>query len=185
MAAPKLILTLGAKRLLAGLTLLAAVGAGIGLYLFEGGYDVAAAQHDGQAFTWVVHGVMIHSVKARAAKTPAPAAFTPAQVQAGFEIYDRDCAVCHGGPGVGRAAWVAGMNPTPPYIIDSARHWSASDLRLIVGDGVRMTAMPAWRGTLTEAQVWDVVGFLEALPDTSPDAYARRRGARKPTGPTA
>ena len=185
MAALKPILTLGAKRLLAGLALLGVLGAAIGLYLFEGGFDVAASKPDGQAFTWAVHSVMIHSVEARAAATPAPRAFTPDQVQAGFEIYDRDCAVCHGAPGVARASWVSGMNPTPPYIMDSARHWSASDLGRIVRDGVRMTGMPAWRGTLTPAQVWDVVAFLERLPDTTPQAYARRRLAQKAPRPGA
>jgi hypothetical protein len=96
--------------------------------------------------------------------------------------------MCHGGPGVERGKWVDGMTPTPPYLLDAARVWSRRDLYWIVGNGVKMTGMPAWRATRPDAEVWDVVGFLEVLPCLSASDYRRLRqsGGKPPTPmPTA
>jgi hypothetical protein len=42
---------------------------------------------------------------------------------------------------------------------------------------VKMTAMPAWSAVRTDAEVWDLVAFLETLPYISPPTYARMRAA--------
>jgi hypothetical protein len=67
------------------------------------------------------------------------------------------------------------MTPTPPYLEDAARRWRPEELYWIVGQGVKMTAMPAWGETRSNGQVWDLVAFLEALPDLTTADYARMR----------
>src|SRR5581483_6083434 len=110
----------------------------------------------------------------------APSAFTPAQVLQGAALYDRNCVSCHGAPGVARADWTNGMTPSPPYLIDAPRRWSRPELYWIVSNGVKMTAMPAWSETLSHAQLWDVVAFLEAQPYLSSQDYARMKCFRRP-----
>ena len=45
----------------------------------------------------------------------------------------------------------------------------------IVGQGARMTAMPAWSESRSDAQLWSLVAFLEAMPYLTPFEYARMR----------
>lgn len=164
---------LGALAALAGMGL-------VGLVVVEAGlFDTRASTPHGPLVAWATHTTMLRWV-ATHAPAGAPARFTTAQVQAGFRDYEAACVACHGGPGVNRAGWTAGLNPTPPYLLDSARRFSPSELHLLVSDGVKMTAMPAWRATRTDAQVWDLVAFLEALPAISPAQYAQMRRTLQP-----
>ena len=165
---------------LGALTVLAAagvVGAGV---VWGGLFDARASTPHMPGFGWATHRAMISSMARGAAGVTAPARFSQAKVLAGFADYDASCAVCHGGPGVARAPWVEGMNPPPPYLIDAARHWRPEELYLIVGQGVKMTGMPAWTFRRTDAQLWDIVAFLEALPKTSPAEYQRLRQSQVP-----
>jgi mono/diheme cytochrome c family protein len=118
---------------------------------------------------------MIHSVRREAGKLPPPPQFTTADVQAGAEIYDANCAACHGAPGMARAPWTGGMTPTPPFLLDAAHQFTPNELYWIVRHGVKMTGMPAWEQTLSQREVWNVVAFLTALPNMSADAYLRAR----------
>lgn len=162
--------------LAAGVVLgLAAVGAS-GLSVIEFGlFDATATKSHAPLVAWATHSAMIHSVRVRAAGIIPPARFTGAEVLAGFADYDSKCAMCHGGPGVGRATWVSGMTPTPPFLVDAANQWTPAQLDFIVRDGVKMTAMPGWRTTMSEGQIWDLVAFLEALPYLSAGDYANMR----------
>ena len=166
----KFVLGLAAAGLIAALAALAVIE--------TGAFGVAASTPHGALLAWATHTTMIHAVAHDAADQTAPPGPTAAQVEAGFTLYDRDCVACHGGPGVARADWVAGMNPSPPFLLDAARHWSRGDLHWIVGNGVKMTGMPAWRESRDQAQIWDLVAFLQALPYVSPAAYAAMRRAQ-------
>ncbi len=93
--------------------------------------------------------------------------------------------MCHGGSGVARAAWVQGLTPTPPYLLDAPRRWTPAQLYWIVGQGIKMTAMPAWRLTRTQGEAWNLVAFLEILPYLSARDYARMRAADTAIAPSA
>ena len=153
------------------------IGLGALVVIEFGLFDTTATKPHGAVVAWVTHDAMIRSVEMRSARIKAPASFTQAQVIAGFGEYDGKCAVCHGGPGVPRQTWVSGITPTPPYILDSARHWTPAQLNFIVAEGVKMTAMPGWRTTLSDAKVWDIVAFLEVLPNTTANQYAAMTAA--------
>jgi mono/diheme cytochrome c family protein len=139
-------------------------------------YDVRATRPHNAFVAWATHTTMIHSVQLRAGQTP-PLQITPAEVQAGLRLYDAHCAVCHGAPGVSRAAWVSGMTPTPPYLIDAAHRWTPAQLHFIIAGGVKMTGMPGWSTTLTDREVWRLVAFVEVMPYVSRQDYQRMRAA--------
>lgn len=148
-----------------------------GLVVIEDGLFPATAITPHDPLTgWATHTAMIRSVRRDAATgTAAPSTVTPAEVAQGFRLYDQHCVMCHGGPGIARAGWTAGLTPTPPYLLDAARRWTPAELHVIVGDGIKMTAMPAWRLTLGERDTWSLVEFLEALPFISPERYRQLR----------
>ncbi len=124
---------------------------------------------------WATHTTMIRSMQRRARGVQAPARFSAAQIEAGLRLYDTHCAMCHGAPGAPRASWTTGMTPTPPFLLDAARRWTPAQLQVIVADGVKMTAMPAWSTTLSPDEIWDIVAFLEGLPGVSATEYAEIR----------
>jgi mono/diheme cytochrome c family protein len=178
------------KPLLAGLLLgwasgLAALGIGAAIMIGFGLYDVSATTPHMPWFGWLVHRTMIRSVKVRATEM-APRSFTQAQLTRGFQLYESHCAVCHGGPGISRARWVDGLTPTPPYLLGAARQWSPSQLHFIIANGVKMTAMPGWKLTLSGQDIWSLVAFTQGLRGMSQRTYLRMRAAQtKPKPPAA
>ncbi|MEO9133208.1 MAG: cytochrome c [Sphingomonas sp.] len=150
--------------LLGGLGALATVEFGL--------YDTAASQPHNKIVSWALHQAFEQSV-ARRAGSRSPPAFTQARVISGFKQYQADCMMCHGGPGVARAAWVKGLEPTPPFLLDSGQRLSPAQLDYILEDGIKMTAMPAWGETRSKDQVWNLVAFLKALPGISPAQFAQ------------
>lgn len=164
----------------------AIVAAAAALTVIEAGlFDARAITPHRAVVGWAAHTAMIHAFQRYSADIEAPSRYTVPQIQAGFSIYDTHCVMCHGGPGVSRAAWTTGLTPTPPFLVDAARQWSPAELRVIVGDGVKMTAMPAWSTTLDDRQLWEVVAFLEAMPGLSATDYARMRATRIASDPRA
>jgi len=140
-----------------------------------GWFDVAASSPHSRLVYWITHTTMVRSVQAQSRSVVAPRRFTAAQAARGFRAYDGECVMCHGGPGVPRAAWVSGITPTPPYLLDAAREWTPSQLKIIISNGLKMTAMPAWNVRHPDAQSWDIVAFVEQLRGMTPARYAQMR----------
>jgi mono/diheme cytochrome c family protein len=59
-------------------------------------------------------------------------------------------------------------------MIQVAREWPAKEIFWVVRNGIKMTAMPAWRFRMTDSELWDVVAFAEMLPKLSPADYQAR-----------
>jgi mono/diheme cytochrome c family protein len=160
----------------AGILSSAAVAIGLAVWMiFGGGFDASASKQHLRPVAWASHTAMRNWVKKQAKDVRPPESFTQAHVKAGAREYEQRCIACHGGPAVPRAKWASGMIPTPPYLIDTSRHWSTAELYVIVHDGIKMTAMPAWGELEPDDNLWNVVAFLEALPGMSSDEFARMR----------
>jgi mono/diheme cytochrome c family protein len=158
---------------------LASVGAVV--FAYSGIYDVAASRRDPAVVRWLLHTTMQNSVEKRAAKVQVPADFSPNDPQTlkvGFEHYNEMCTVCHGAPGVEPGEAHAGLNPKPPSLVDRAREMSPKQLFWIIKHGVKMTGMPAWGPTHSDAKIWAMVAFVKHLPDmTAADYRAMREQA--------
>lgn len=161
---------------LAGSVLIGAAMGVAGLCMVEfGWFAVGASSPHSRLVYWVTHETMLHAIQAQAKFVTPPRRFTRAQATRGFRIYNSECVMCHGGPGVPRASWVSGVTPTPPYLLDAARQWTPSELKIIIANGLKMTAMPAWNARHPESQTWDAVAFLEQLRGMPAAEYARMR----------
>jgi len=147
-------------------------------FIKSGIYDVGAAHPHTKLTEWMTHETMIHSVRRHAAKVDPPASFTPSQVAAGFCEYESHCVACHGASAIPRERWVSGQEPSPPYLLDASQRFDRAELFWIVDHGIKMTGMPAWRGTMSEQEIWNTVAFLEAMPKMDSQDYARWRAAR-------
>jgi mono/diheme cytochrome c family protein len=160
---------------LAGLPLAAAGG---WLFVKSGLFDVGAANPHTKFTEWLTHETMIRSVRRHARGITAPARFTPAEVVSGFCAYETHCVACHGAAAVPRQRWADGMEPAPPYLLDATERWKPRELFWIARNGIKMTGMPSWRNSMSDAQIWDVVAWLEASRRLPPQTYVewRREG---------
>ena len=80
----------------------------------------------------------------------------PDRVQAGHEVYDQYCAVCHGDQGGG----TVGPNLTDDHWIHGG---TPLDLHRIVVEGVPAKGMAAWGNQLGPTRVQNVVAYMLTL----------------------
>ena len=146
-------------------------------YVKSGVYDVGASSPHTKFTEWITHETMIHSVQSHADGIVEPAKASSAQVRRGFCEYETHCVACHGASAVAREHWVTGLEPAPPYLLDVTQHFRPRELFWIAKNGIKMTAMPAWRNSMSDEQIWDVVAFLEAMPKMDSQQYVQWRSA--------
>ena len=107
---------------------------------------------------------------APATPAPVPAEYAgmtsplgPDAAAAGAEIYKVNCESCHGPKGYGDGPAGAALDPTPknlteltPLVGDDFLYWR-------VNTGKEGTSMVAWKGVLTDEQIWQVVAYVRIL----------------------
>ena len=141
--------------------------------IWTGAYNVAATDAHLAPVRYALDAAMANSVRAHA--DAEPPALDAAAADRGFDAYDGMCVQCHGAPGVEAAAWARHMKPQPPDLSEHAAHWSAPELFWIVRHGIKMSGMPAFGPTHEEAELWDLVAFVQRLPAVDAEDYAERR----------
>ncbi|HEX4227768.1 MAG TPA: cytochrome c [Bryobacteraceae bacterium] len=89
---------------------------------------------------------------------------------AGVKIYRTHCAVCHGLPGQPPTALSKGMFPKPPELFKGkgVTDDPAGETYWKVANGIRLTGMPGFTGTLSGTEIWQV-SLLLAHADKLPD----------------
>lgn len=101
---------------------------------------------------------------------PSPAADDAAgddgERVSGRAVFTANCATCHGDGGTGNGPAAVGLEPPPPDLTDGS--WTTSDgsldaIRNTIENGSPGTAMIAWKGTLTQAQIDAVARYVHEL----------------------
>lgn len=160
----RIAIVLGALILLAGAGALGAIALGLP--------DVAATTPHWKITRWVLSTAMENSVHRRAADIAVPGDLDdPARIRVGADRYAEMCVDCHAAPGVEAGEVADGLLPAPPKLAEVAGEWSPAELFWITDHGVRMTGMPAFGPTHSDAKIWDLVAFLRQLPRMSPAEY--------------
>ena len=102
----------------------------------------------------------------------APVAADETNLVAGAKIYKDQCAVCHGLPDQPPPAIADSMFPHAPLLFKgkgvtddppAESYWKAAN-------GIRLSGMPAFKGALTDTQLWQVaqtVATADKLPDSA------------------
>jgi mono/diheme cytochrome c family protein len=84
----------------------------------------------------------------------------PAALAAGKKVYADNCAGCHGGA-KGPSDWGAkGLYPRAPQFVQEGTDVNANEAYAAIRDGVRYSGMGAWRGQLSDQQMWQVANFV-------------------------
>lgn len=98
---------------------------------------------------------------ADAAKKPNPVSATADSLTQGQDIYQQNCLVCHGAKGEGDGPGGAGLQPPPANLKVMAPQHPDGDLAWKIAEG--RGAMPGWKSSLSEQDIWHVVNYIKGM----------------------
>lgn len=89
----------------------------------------------------------------------------------GKAVFQSHCSVCHGPDATGNGPAASGLDPQPANLRSpQTQQKTSAQLRGIVQNGIKGTAMTAWKGVLSDQQIDHVVAYIKSL---SPRSRAR------------
>jgi cytochrome c553 len=158
------------------------IGAGGGVFAvillaLSGVLGVAASSQPFALTEWFFHTAVRQSVTLRSLDVAVPPLADDAMVRRAAGHYDLVCATCHGSPAGPRDAFARHLVPRPPGLVDQMAHWRPpARIFWTVKHGIARSAMPAWADQLRDDEVWDMVAFLDRLPELTAADYDRLAG---------
>lgn len=104
-------------------------------------------------------------------RTPPPGLLADsAQVAAGKSLFREKCATCHGKPDEGRSPRADFFQPPAPDFRESRYrqsdpaylYWRIETGKTVEPYAGQGSVMPPWGATLSEAEIWQLVAYLQA-----------------------
>jgi thiosulfate dehydrogenase len=141
------------------------------------GYAPVAASAPPLPFEGKLTMMALHARVDKEAPKEVPLQATEANLVAGVKLYREYCAMCHGTTGEPKTAIAKGMFPSPPQLFHGEgvtddppgeTFWKAAN-------GIRLTGMPAFRGSLSDDELWQVslaLANADKLPQSAKDILA-------------
>ena len=139
-------------------------------FVWSGRYNIAADDHHSAIVLAALEKLRERSIAYRASGIEVPDLQDPLKVVDGADRYATLCVGCHLAPGVTTSEIRPGLYPHPPNLAQG-KVLDAQRAFWVIKHGIKMSAMPAWGKTLSDAQIWDLVAFLRKLPDMSETTY--------------
>ena len=120
---------------------------------------------------------VLSSFRQRGKDVQNPLPVTEENLRAGRELYEKQCAFCHGLDGKGQQPQGIQFYPPVPSLVKRDNELTDGQQHFVVSNGIRYTAMPAFAKVLAPEQIWKVVLWLRQLS-------AQDQLPGKPTRPT-
>jgi mono/diheme cytochrome c family protein len=150
------------------------------LYVLSGGYDVGADSPHWPVTAKVIQGIRELSVILRSRDIQVPADLDqPGHIIQGAGLYHEMCTGCHLAPGKTDSELRRGLYPKPPDLPKDGID-EPEEAFWVIKHGIKMTAMPAWGRSHTDAQIWDMVAFLKQVKGMDPSHYHALVAQAKP-----
>ncbi|MDQ3510908.1 MAG: cytochrome c [Pseudomonadota bacterium] len=142
---------------------------GTGLFVWSGIYHVGADTPHTRPVHRLLDEMRQNSIAARADDLVVPELSDPARIAQGSGNYDAMCMGCHLAPGMSATELSRGLYPAPPDLtrttVDAARaFW-------VVKHGIKASGMPAWGQSMQDEYIWNMVAFVQQLPDMDGPGY--------------
>ncbi len=124
-------------------------------------------------FEKLLAGKALHAALDREAGKPSPLPADESNFLAGAHVYQAQCAVCHGHLGQPESAIAKGMFPHPPQLLPPKKGVTDDEVGETywkVKNGIRLTGMPGYGGSLSDPEMWQVSLLLlhaDKLPDSA------------------
>jgi len=130
-------------------------------YLLSGQAPVAVTDRP-FPFEQYVAGAALESRIHRVAPERDLTSFTSSDLRAGAQAYRQGCG-CHGLPGEVAGGPIPKMYPEPPQLFTPDGSVADDPVGVTywkIKNGIRMTAMPSFQGTLQDEQMWQIAALL-------------------------
>ena len=148
-------------------------------FLYSGWYPIGAdVPHNGLTY-WALETLRERSIARASADIEVPGDLgTPNRLLAGGADYNDMCAGCHLRPGKKESDFTLGLYPVPPNLSLPHAQADRKDLTAqarrrfwIIKHGIKASGMPAWGTTHDDERIWNMVTFLQRLPELTPEQY--------------
>jgi thiosulfate dehydrogenase len=103
------------------------------------------------------------SVDRRAPEAHNPLPVSDANLTAGMKIYQTDCAGCHGDTLHPHVQFGDAFYPRAPQFAEDPADMPEHQNFYIIQHGIRLSGMPAWKGSISEQETWQVTSFLSHM----------------------
>lgn len=157
---------------------------GVG-FLYSGLYPMGADDQHNKLTYWALETLREQSIARAASDIDVPTELdSPDLLLAGGADYNDMCAGCHLKPGKTESDFSIGLYPSPPNLTLTEgahghvheNHSKADSAALrrqfwIIKHGIKASGMPAWGSGHDDERIWNMVAFLQRLPDLSPVQY--------------
>ena len=87
----------------------------------------------------------------------------PDAATAGAEVFKTNCESCHGPQGHGDGPAGEALDPKPKNLAEFAPSVGDDYLYWRINTGKEGTSMVAWKGILTDEQIWQAIAFVRTL----------------------
>lgn len=83
----------------------------------------------------------------------------------GAEVFQSNCQACHGPEGHGDGPAGQALDPRPKDLAELQENAGDDFLFWRIREGKPGTSMVAWKGILTDEQIWQTVSFIRSLKE--------------------
>ncbi len=143
----------------------------VGGFVWSGVYNIGADDVHTRPVYAVLQAVRTRSIQVRASKLQTPDLSEPARISQGAGNYNAMCTGCHLAPGMPPTELSKGLYPSPPNL--SVTKVDPAEAFWVVKHGIKASGMPAWGKSMGDDYIWNMVAFLQTLPQLSPGQYRR------------
>lgn len=157
-------------RIIIGILVLVLIALVYGV-LYSGYYNVAATEPHYGITENILNKIAMNSVKYHSKGINVPDLQDVQMVKRGSVAYDDMCAVCHGAPGIEPSVIGEGLYPNPPDLSESVNELSLQELFWITKNGIKDTGMPAFGPTHEDSELWEIIAFMNKMPEMTPEEY--------------
>jgi mono/diheme cytochrome c family protein len=121
---------------------------------------------------WVIRYVLGRWVRSNASSEANPIPETPENLAEGEHEYNEHCAVCHGLDGNAENHVEGEFYPPIPRLAKGAAFLSDGQLYFILGNGIRMTAMPGFATRHSSDELWKIILWVRHFPNLTAEERA-------------
>src|SRR5580693_6201786 len=141
-------------------------------FYVENGQAPAAAADAPMPFEKFIARGALHARIKKEAPERDLSTFTTADLIAGADAYQKNCAFCHGLPLQQPSAAAQGMFPHAPQLFTEKETVTDDPVGVTywkVKNGIRLTGMPSFQKSLNDQQMWDVSALMARADKLPPD----------------
>ena len=114
--------------------------------------------------------------------------FKAADYAAGSDVYQKDCAFCHGLPQQEAPPVAQGMFPHAPQLFTAKGTVTDDPVGVSywkVKNGIRLSGMPSFEASLSDQQMWDVAAVVAQADKLPPEALNALKPPASAASPSA